>query len=478
MSEKIFLYGAGKRCKELCKILQHSEYEIIAIIDSSTTKWGELIDGYRVEAPDKIPLLKDFRVCITPYETSIKRAIRSMLWKEYQYDLRREVSYNQLIIEGYKGKEVIRKAIQKQAVRINREERILFDCYNGLALGGVQAWTMDICTALIKKGYDNVYIITDQGNYDIPHLLSKHINKAKINHEESFSEDSILNLMEIMLSALPCKVITCTTNEVMLAAYLVKRSYPSLMDIISVIHNSNENVYENYMDFRECSDFYIGVSQDIVEEMITRGVDAKRVGNMTCPFSCEKTLKRTYTEDATQPICIGYAGRIVYSQKRMDLLVKCVELLVERNVNFRLEIAGEGKDCREIKNYISNRHFEEKVIFLGKLKRDDMPSFWKKQDICVSFSDFEGRCISIIEAMGNGVVPIVTATSGVKEDIENGVNGYIVPIGDYKVIAELIEQLSKHREKLKDMGKRAHEMVYPKSRMDKHLEFWENILRV
>ena len=86
------------------------------------------------------------------------------------------------------------------------------------------------------------------------------------------------------------------------------------------------------------------------------------------------------------------------------------------------------------------------------------------------------RSISILEAMGNGAVPVVTATSGVREDIREGVNGYIIPLRDYEIMVERIEELSHHRERLPGMGELAHSAVYPKSLMGTHLKFWEEIL--
>ena len=70
----------------------------------------------------------------------------------------------------------------------------------------------------------------------------------------------------------------------------------------------------------------------------------------------------------------------------------------------------------------------------------------------------------------------MTATSGVQEDIREDENGYIIPLKDYKTMAERIEVLSLHRERLSGMGKLAHNIVYPKSLMETHLKFWEKIL--
>lgn len=476
--KKIFLYGAGKRCIALCRILQQSEYEIAAVLDSNSSKWGEIIEGYRIEAPDQISSLKDFSLCITIADMDARQAVRNMFWQEYQYDLEREISYNKLILDVYKNNIMIREAIKKYNTCINDKASILFDCFNGLILGGVEAWTMDVCSELIRSGESNVYIISDQGNYEVPDILENNICKSYIDHEYNFSQSSISSLIEVIMKKLPCKIVTCSTNEVMLAAYLIKRCYPELIEIISVIHNSNQDVYNNYTDFRECSDFYISVSKDIEHDMIKRGVKPTNIATMSCPFLCEKELNRTYTQDNREPIRLGYAGRMEYVQKRMDLLLKCIDVLIERNVYFKFEIAGDGRARCEMEGVINKKHLNEKVKFLGRVKHEDIPTFWKQRDICLNFADFEGRSISIVEAMGNGAVPIVTATSGVNEDITNGVNGYIVPVGDYESIADHIEYLANNRKKLPDMGMRAHKAVYPKSRMDEHIKFWKQILKL
>lgn len=479
MTQRISLYGSGNRCKVMCEILKESDIDVITILDSNPNKWGESISGHKIERPDKVYELQMENICITIADFESVKKIRRNLRQKYQYDLDREIHYNQLILAAYKQSRRIRQSIQGKWItkknQKDKDKNVVFDCYNGLILGGVEAWTMELCEALIRDGRKHTYILSDMGNYQVPALIKKQIIYADINHDEQFSVKSVLNLIEAILKKMPCKVVTCTTNEVMLAAYLIKLYFPDAIEIISVIHNSNEKAYEEYMDFIECSDFYIGVSRDIRDDLIKYGFEEDRIRSMNCPFACESILKRKYS-DASEPIRIGYAGRIEYVQKRMDLLLKVIETLVKRNVDFRMELAGDGGARNDLEEVVKRNQWDEKVIFLGRLERSKLSCFWKKQDICINTADFEGRSISILEAMGNGAVPVVTATSGVREDIREGVNGYIIPLRDYEIMVERIEELSHHRERLPGMGELAHSAVYPKSLMGTHLKFWEEIL--
>ena len=92
-------------------------------------------------------------------------------------------------------------------------------------------------------------------------------------------------------------------------------------------------------------------------------------------------------------------------------------------------------------------------------------------------ADFEGRSITQLEAMVNGAVPIVTETSGTREDITEGLSGYIVELGNYRTMADKIEYLSENREKLRIMGQSAHDSVCPKCQREIHTQFWEEVLR-
>lgn len=476
MRNRLIIYGAGKRGTELFKVLSEFDVKILAIVDSDCNKWGKKIGNFIIESPEKIRFYSNVIICITINDKDAFKEISKMLQNNMVCREDDIISYHKLIIETYYNSAIIKNNILNSKVQDKGQKTILFDSINGLSLGGVEAWTLDICNSLIECCGSQVYIVTDSENYDISSTLKKHILLADIIHKERFSIRTVKNLIEIIIKKMPCKIITSTTNEMMLAAYLIKKYYPNMIEIISVIHNSNESVYSAYLEFKECIDLFIGVSQDIQKDMIQRGIAPDKVYSMTCPFTCEAVLNRTYTESREYPICIGYAGRIEYIQKRMDLLLKFIELLVSRKVNFKIELAGDGLAKEEMKKFIEEKHLEKYITFIGKIHREEIPYFWKTQDISINLSDFEGHSISQLEAMANGAIPIATAVSGSNEDITNDVNGYIVSVGDYKSAADKVEFLEKHRERLEEMGKKAHDEVYPKSLMEPHLAFWKYIL--
>lgn len=471
---KLLLYGGGKRCKRILKLLSQFEKKEVTILDSNPDKWGTKLEGCQVVSPDKVEEFQNADICITIADPNDKNEIRKRIQENIHCKSLREVHYNKLYFEALrKNEEVVQYVYKSLKINNLNNKPVLFGLYEGFILGGVEEWCKDLCKALIKDGRENIYIVSKRGEYDIPPLFKNCM--LYIDEQEGFEKNSILNAIKVIAERLPCKMITTKPDSIMMAAYLIKCYYPDMIEVISTIRGSNREIYQTFEDLKDIPDLFIGVSQDIRRDFIQMGIAEDRVYSMCVPFTCDEKIIRRYTECQEDPIHIGYAGRLEYEDKRMDLLMKLILVLVEKKVPFAMEVAGDGKASREMEKFIDANSLNKKVKLLGMIERSEIPGFWKRQDICVNISDYEGRCHSIIEAMGNGAVPVVTATSGVREDIEDDINGYIVPIADYCSMADKIEYLSQHRNRLCKMGKLAHDVVYPKSRIESHLAFWNEI---
>lgn len=479
MENGVVVYGAGRLGQRVLGLLHELRVKVRAVLDRDEQKVGTVVEGYVIEPPEAFVKYRDALLYIAVADITEQENIRRKLSGILGSGTLQEISYRELILKSFEESSCIRDFFSTLDIPKNKEPSVLFGCLNGLGLGGIEAWTKDLCFALIRSGVEQVYILTDDKKYDLPPELHGHILSACIPNSPLFSINSIQNLIKAIAGKFPCKIITSQADDIMLAAYLLKRVFPNMVEIISVIHGGEGRIYSQYMDFRQCTDQYIATTKGIQNDMIARGLSLKDISYCGMPFLCRKEVCRTYALEEAKPIRIGFAGRLdgmEKSQKRMDLILKLMEELDTRIGAFSFELAGDGPVRKEMEEVLAGKKFKEQVKFLGRLSHEDILPFWEKRDICINMSDYEGLCLSVSEAMGSGVVPIVTETSGPREYIVDGINGYIVPLGDYKAAADRIEYLSKHREMLPKMGKLAHDAVYPKSLMEPHVKFWRKLL--
>lgn len=476
MNEKIIIYGAGERGKRLIEILDFCNVPIAVVIDSNSEKWGNYIDDYRIESPDILLQMIDYKLCISIANDDVKEEIREMLIGKYGFNEVNEMTYMDLILYAYDTVNINKFGIEPIELTHIRNWSVIFDCEYGLVLGGIEEWSKGICTEFINRGEMDSYILSNYSNYEVPEFLKNNIIRANVNPENAFLPSNIGELVRCLVNYLPCTLVTSQPNEVLIVGKILKRYFGRNIQIVSGIRGGSETIYNNYIQMKKCTDLYVCVSSDITRNMVMRGITEDRALTMICPISCPSELKRKYTINRDEPIRIGYAGRIVVEQKRMDLMIKLIDILEKRNINYYMEFAGAGDYELCIRDYIIRNNCESRIKFVGHLNKEEIEKFWSDKDICLNLADYEGRSRSIAEAMANGVVPIVTETSGVHDDINNETNGYIVPIGDYVKMANCIVDLELDRELLAIMGKKAHLEIKNKSNMQNHYLFWKKII--
>ena len=75
------------------------------------------------------------------------------------------------------------------------------------------------------------------------------------------------------------------------------------------------------------------------------------------------------------------------------------------------------------------------------------------------FSEYEGTSISMLEAMAEGCVPVITRVSGAETVIRDGENGFCVNIGDMEMMSQIIRTLSEHKHEFQRLSVNAHATI-------------------
>lgn len=162
---------------------------------------------------------------------------------------------------------------------------------------------------------------------------------------------------------------------------------------------------------------------------------------------------------------IAYIGRMVEVQKRIGDLLTLVDGLEALGVRYEMHMVGDGRDLASWKAALAPRTLRTGSVRVhGRRDPVWVERFLPTMDFSVLVSDFEGTSITMLEAMGRGVVPAVTrVSSGVDEWVRDGENGVVVPIGEPRTMAARLAELWRDREggggKIEAMGRAAWETV-------------------
>lgn len=133
---------------------------------------------------------------------------------------------------------------------------------------------------------------------------------------------------------------------------------------------------------------------------------------------------------------VAYVGRFFIRQKRQDIMLRAWAIIHKSLPDYKLSFYGDGEGFEDIKAEVSKQGLSDSVIFHGSAK--GVIDYVKKARILVMSSDYEGIPNTIIESFTAGT-PVVTtdcSPGGARVLIDEGENGFIVPIRDYDAIAQ------------------------------------------
>ena len=156
------------------------------------------------------------------------------------------------------------------------------------------------------------------------------------------------------------------------------------------------------------------------------------------------------------PIRLAYVGRFENTQKRIADVVAIARQLSSEGVAFKFDLVGDGEEMPFVREQLSDLIAEGSVRIHGWLPSEKVIEKLRESEVFVLASAYEGFCISLIEAIANGCAPVVTdIESGNKQLVEDGVNGFVVPVGDIDAFIGKIGVLAGDRDRLLQMRSRA-----------------------
>ncbi|MEU6858699.1 glycosyltransferase [Glycomyces sp. NPDC046736] len=128
-------------------------------------------------------------------------------------------------------------------------------------------------------------------------------------------------------------------------------------------------------------------------------------------------------------------------QKRVDHAISAFTLAHAEGSRARLRVFGDGDSRPVLQKQIDDAEANDYVQLMGF--RSDASAQFATASFSVLSSRFEGMPLVLIEAMAAGCIPIAyDIRYGPSDIITDGVDGFVVPAGDVKALAETVARVS------------------------------------
>lgn len=464
---KNVFFGAGKIGAYMLKLWKNRGIVPDYFVDNNVNK--NYIEDIPILHLSEIKSLDEVRFFITCSKfEEVKQQLRKINVSEEQI-IKGNTLNDMLYYFDDKEFETVSEGL-KASMHSNK---ILLDLPSGFVLGGIEAWAFSMEKYWKNMEYSVNFIINDLQEKQ---MADDTFIWIELPYRREKSPAKRLELCKkVILENKPCSVICNSPNDTFLGACMAKEDFPEEINVVVVSHNDMEVIYDIFTGWEIYIDSLIVISSKMKKHFLDFGFPKEKIYYLQWEIPCEEKLVHFYSLD-NQPIRIGYAGRIEIRQKRLDLLIEVLRKLDENNVEFILEIAGTGSYEKEMKDQLYKYNLQNRVCMLGYVSRADIMDFWKRQDIAISCSEYEGHSISQSEAMAAGAVPVLTDVSGVRDDIQDEYNGFVVDCGNITQLVEKICYLYENREMVQRMGRRSYEKIKNRNKKNDKESLWENIL--
>ena len=189
------------------------------------------------------------------------------------------------------------------------------------------------------------------------------------------------------------------------------------------------------------------VSEVQKKELERLGIPAKKIS--TIPMGIDaaflETGKNREVESKNRPITI-LSNRNLLPIYNVSLLIRAIPIILKDEPETKFRIAGDGSERKALEREVKSLNINSSVEFLGRVPHEEMPNLLSQADIYVSTSLHDGTSVSLLEAMGSGVFPVVTDIPANREWITNGENGFLVPADEAESLASKIIDAIRNRE--------------------------------
>lgn len=267
-----------------------------------------------------------------------------------------------------------------------------------------------------------------------------------------------------------------------LAALLAK--VPCIVGSVHNVYNArdkklNRRILNRYLGI--FTDRVVAVSEEVKKEIVRydsvpenkvaviyNGVDRKRFVDIDA-----QSIRSEFHIPKSTPV-IGTVGRF-FPQKGQKYLLEAVAKVRNKFPHIAVFVIGDGSLKEELQDHTKKLNIEQNIIFTGV--RRDIPALLSAMDIFIFPSLWEGFGNALVEAMAAGKPIIATDIPSVREILNSGKSGIVVPPANSEAIARSLDLLLSDRALAENLGNAARERALSSFTIDSTVRGYSSLYR-
>ena len=264
-----------------------------------------------------------------------------------------------------------------------------------------------------------------------------------------------------------------------------------------VVHTFHGHVLRGYFDpartavYREVerslarvTTRLVAVSPEVRDELVDLGVaPAEKFSVVRLGIDLDSRIVEASSDGAElrtaygippDAFVVGWVGRMTAIKRLPDVLASFARLR-ESGVDARLCLVGDGPDREAVERRAHELGIARYVLSLG-YQRDIAP-YYALFDALVLPSGNEGTPVVAIESLAAGTPVVATRVGGVPDVVSDGVDGFLVQVGDVEGIANALQRLASDPALRHAMGAAGRERTLPRYKVGRLVDDVDDLYR-
>ncbi|MGC8554599.1 MAG: glycosyltransferase family 4 protein [Candidatus Acidulodesulfobacterium sp.] len=338
-------------------------------------------------------------------------------------------------------------------------------------IGGAENYVVNLSEKFIEKGHEVFILSAAAGNDKNPDLsVEQFFSKSKLPFN-IIKADFKYNPLTILRIAYFIK----KNNFDIIHTHLSKANFIGALAAkiakkksIATAHGLNKKKQYKH------SDFVICVSKAVRENLISQGIDEKKLGIIYNGIDVSKfnpkaeglPARKEYfnnlnsTGNAARQFNVGIIARLS-REKGVDLFIEAAKFVLIKIPEAKFFIAGAGNLKESLIKRAKDLNIFNSIYFVGFIE-GNLVSFLNELDAVVFPSLKEGLPLALLESMSMKKIVVVSDAGGMPEVVIDGKNGYVVKKGDINAIYQKLIFVYNNRSGLNELADSAAETIREK----------------